>query len=304
MEFQPAANKNELLKNVVLPFALEESGIRGRFVRLNEEAHNILSKHKYPVKTSKMLGELLVLVTMIGSMLKLRGMVSIQVQGDGAVSFLSADYRANGDLRGYVNIADRAALKKVNAGENISLLDVMGKGHIVITIENENERPYQAIVPLEGKSLTECITNYFHSSDQMTVAIEVASGQINKKWHAGGILLQHVPDEGGKKRKQTREREEEWNTANILLQSVTEKELIDDKLEPNTLLFRLFHEDGVRVFEPQKLQAKCRCSRQRMQNSLIGLSRDDIKSIQVKGVISIKCHFCNRKEDFSEEDLI
>ncbi len=303
MKFKAPANSNEVLENVVLPFMLETSGIRGRFVRLNEEIHTILSNHKYPELTSKLLGELLVLVAMIGSMLKLKGIISIQVQGDGAIGFISADYTDKGHLRGYAHMNNKKSVMQAQKENNTDITRLFGKGYVVITIESTDEKPYQAIVPLEGKSLTDCITGYFAQSDQMEVSIATAINKINKKWHAGGILLQKVASEGGINKKDARKIEDNWNTAKILLISATEKELIDKKIPPATILYRLFHEDGVRVFEPQKLQALCRCSRERMASALKTLSADDIEYMKIDGVITVKCHFCTRDEVFKDGDF-
>ncbi len=303
MKFKAPANSNEVLKNVILPFMLETSGIRGRFVRLSEEIHTILSNHKYPELTSKLLGEVLVLVAMIGSMLKLKGIISIQIQGDGAIGFISADYTDKGHLRGYAHMNNKRSVTQAQKEKITDITRLFGKGYVVITIESTDEKPYQAIVPLEGKSLTDCITGYFAQSDQMEVAIATAINKINKKWHAGGILLQKVASEGGINKKDARKIEDNWNTAKIMLLSATEKELIDKKNPPATILYRLFHEDGVRVFEPQKLVALCRCSRERMAGALKTLSADDIEYMKIDGVITVKCHFCTRDEVFKDGDF-
>lgn len=302
MQFITPANNNELLKNMVLSFMLDKSGIRGRFVRLGGEVHKILTGHRYPAGVSQLLGELLVLVAMIGSMLKLKGLISVQVQGSGDIGFMCADYTSEGNLRGYTHMNNKKRLQEMElkARNGHDITELFGKGHVVITIEQPNEQPYQAIVPLEGNSLTECITGFFHRSEQLEVVLEVAVNKINKKWCAGGLVVQRIPEEGGKKSKLAKKQDEDWNRAGILLKSVTDKEIIDSKLSPNDLLFRLFNEDGVKVFEPKKLQAKCRCSRERMLNALASISKDELESMKVKGKISMNCQFCNRTEVFDD----
>jgi molecular chaperone Hsp33 len=303
METPPPANSNEVLANMALPFMIESSGIRGRFIRLNAELHRILSGHRYPACVSQLLGELLVLVSMLGSMLKLEGMLSIQIQSDGAVNFLSADCTSEGHLRSYAKIKDRKAISSLKVKErkyhNISKL--LGKGYVVITIESKNEKPYQAIVPLEGSSLSHCITDYFRQSDQLDAAIEVAAYKSGKVWHAGGIVLQRIPSEGGKPaRKKATSDDLAWESACTLLKSVTDKELVNQKLPPNTLLFRLFHEDGVRVFDPQKLKAQCRCSRDKIVRILHTLSAEERTDMTINGLITVTCHFCNKTEIFKD----
>jgi molecular chaperone Hsp33 len=303
MEFQHPANSNEMLKNVSLPFMLESSGIRGRCVRLNEEVHTILTSNKYPASVAQLLGELLILVTMLGSLLKLKGMVSIQAQGDGAIGFISADYTDAGHLRGYAHLRDKKFMQGIDTKERgqQDITKLFGKGFLVITIETHEDTPYQAIVPLEGKSLTECIASYFRQSDQLDVAIEVAAKKVGKQWQAGGIVLQRIPSEGGKNK--ALQKEEDWNNATILLSSVTDAELIDDTLPLDSLLYRLFHADGVRIFDAHKLKAHCRCTRERMSNALKTLSPSEIENMKVKGIITMSCHFCNRREIFNDGDF-
>lgn len=293
MQFIFPANSNDVLKNASLPFVIEKSGIRGRFVRINEEVHKILSDHKYPERASQLLGELLVLVSIIGTMLKLKGLISVQAQGDGVIRFISADYTDDGHIRGYAHINNKELLNNFatkNRKEQ-DVAEIFGKGNIVITIENKNEKPYQAIVPLEGKSLASCIIEYFKRSGQLDVVMEVAANKINKTWHAGGIVLQRT---GGEENADN----EDFHRASVLLDSVKDTELINDKLPMPTLLYRLFHEDGVRVFEHSKLQARCRCSRQRMESALDLLSKQERDELKVRGTITMTCQFCNANEKF------
>lgn len=301
MESPPAANSNEILNDLALPFVIESSGIAGRFVRLNNEIHTILSGHKYPVCVSQLLGELLVLSAMLGTMLKLDGMLTIQVQGDGAVDFISADYTSAGHLRGYARIRDRKYAQSVETSERKrqDIGKLLGRGHVVVTIENKGGLPYQAIVPLEGKSLSECIIGYFKQSKQLDAMIEVAVMKQNNHWTAGGMVLQRVPDAEDR---HSEDQQQDWKTAGTLLASVTDTELVDHTLPPNTLLYRLFHEDGVRVFEAQKLKAICRCSREKIVQVLRTLSADELHEMVIDGVVSVRCHFCNRSENFEEGD--
>jgi molecular chaperone Hsp33 len=277
---------------------LEKSGIRGRFVRVNEEVHKILSDHKYPLRVSQLLAELLVLVSIVGTMMKLKGMISIQAQGDGAIGFISADYTSDGNIRGYAHINDKKKLKDMEAKgrKEQDITEIFGKGNTVITIENKGQRAYQAIVPLEGKSLASCVIEYFRQSEQLDVVMEVSANKINKTWHAGGIVLQRIAEEGGKKN--SKRKEDDFDRASILLDSVTDRELIDDNLPMPTLLYRLFHEDGVRIFDSSNIEAKCRCSRERMEKALEMLSAKEREEMKVKGVITMTCQFCNRKEEF------
>lgn len=304
------ANSNEIVNDFSLPFLIEKSSVRGHFVRMNSVINTILTGHKYPMCVSQLLGDLLVLTSMIGSMLKLdEGIVTIQTQSNGPVSFLSADYTSHGNLRGYANIKNRKAAQAIPAKDRKKqdMSKILGTGHIVITIESKGEKPYQAIVPLEGKHLSSCIINYFSQTQQLDSVIEVSVNKLRKKWHAGGIILERVPHDIRDELYVVKDEkhnenlfDEKWHTASILLESVTDSELIDSKFLPNTILYRLFNEEGVRVFEPVSLNAKCRCSREKIVNILKNLDKKDIEDMKKNGVIEVVCHFCNSKEIFKD----
>ncbi len=245
------------------------------------------------------MGELLILVVMLGSLLKFKGMVSIQAKGDGAIGFLTADYTDAGHLRAYAHLRDKKLLQKtrIKTSGNQDIAKLLGKGFLVITIEPEARNPYQAIVPLEGKTLSDCVTSYFTQSDQLDVAVKVAVNKKNKQWHACGILLQRIPQEGGKNGKNVTN-QESWNNAKIMLASVTDAELIDNKLPLTTLLYNLFHEIGVRIFDMQKLKAKCRCTKKRMLNAIKTLSPEQINDMKINDGITMTCRFCNNNYFF------
>jgi molecular chaperone Hsp33 len=300
MYFETPANSNDLMKNAALPFMLEGADIRGRCVRLNEELQIILNANKYPDCVAAMVGELLILVVMLGSLLKLRGLISIQAQGDGAIGFIAADYTDEGNLRAYANLRDEKALKKIKKNSTPTIPELFGKGFLVITIENNTDQPYQAIVPLEGKNLSECVQGYFIQSDQLESVIKVASDKIGGVWQSGGIILQRIAGEGGKNKKATAKNKEDWNNATILLNTVSDDELANSNLQPSTLLYRLFHEGGVRVLDAQYLKAKCRCSRERMEKALQTISPSEKEEMKVNGVITMTCKFCNRSEIFKD----
>ena len=301
MKIDQPANNNSL-NNISLPFSLEESGIPGNFIRMNDEVDKILRKHKYPIVVSKLLGELLILTSMLGTTLKLDGILSIQAQGDGIIGFISADYNSKGHIRGYAHVNDKDKIKKIKPvnRKKQDITELFGKGNIVITIENKNDKPYQAIVPLEGQNLSLCIMDYLRYSSQLHASIKVTTHKVHKKWHAAGIMLQYFEKPNTLKD----ELDENFNRASILMESATEKELVDDNLPIPTLLFRLFNEDGVRIYEHRKLEAHCRCSRERMLNALKMLGKEELKNMKIKDKITLTCQFCNNKEKFEEGDVI
>ncbi len=296
MEFKKPINNDELLKDVMFPFTLEDSGLQGRCVRLDAAVNNILGSHKYPDVVSKIIGELLIFVVMIGSILKLKGMVSVQVQGKGAIGFISADYTSEGHLRGYVYIREGETINE-NAKK---ITDLISGGLLVVSIEHEKEAPYRAIVPVEGDTLTDCLAEYFRMSNQLDMGLKISVAKNGSHWCAGGIMLQKIPEDGGKKNKKNNGM---WQDSMVMLASLTEAEMTDTNLSLDTLLYRLFHENGVRVFEPFKLIAQCRCSRERMANVLKTMSAEEIEEMKENGVITMECKFCSRSEIFTDTDF-
>jgi molecular chaperone Hsp33 len=305
------ANSNEITDDVAVPFMLDAFGIHGRCVGLSETVNTILTGHSYPERAAQLLGELLILTSMIGSMLKLKGTLTVQMQGDGDIRFLTADYTEGGTIRGYAHIENDENLKsaKQSKRHEQNIAKYFGKGFVVITVEEPKMTPYQAVVPLEGKSLTACILEYFKQSNQMNCVIESVCQKVEDGWKARGILVQKLAEQGGKgadimRAKTPEEKQEDWNTAKTILASITDEELLDESLTPNDLLFRLFHDYGIRVFDPVRIAHTCRCSREKMQAAALTLAAADLERLADGDEISMSCHFCNREEEFSLQELL
>lgn len=298
--------------DVILPFKVGESAVRGRVVRLGPAVDEILSRHPFAGPVSALVGEAAALVSMLGSALKFDGKLIFQAQGDGPVSTLVADYAVGGALRAtaMVREAGQEAAAKAKGAE---LHYLLRKGHMVMTIDQgpEMER-YQGVTPLEGPTLARATVNYFAQSEQIPTAIELAVGRIQdadgrESWRAGGIMVQFMPGEGGE-----RERGEEvlmeaddreaWNRAATLLETTQADELLDPTLRPERLLYRLFHEDGVRVFEPLKAHAACTCSRTRIAQVLAQYSREVIEEMIEDGKIEVSCDFCRSVYTFELDE--
>jgi molecular chaperone Hsp33 len=234
--------------NLMQPFQLESSALRGRVIRLGDAVDRVLTRHDYPEPVSRLLGELLVLTATLAGALKFSGVFSLQTQSDGPVSFMVADCTADGTLRGYARYdADRiAALDTAGAAA------LLGRGHLALTVDQgRHSEAYQGIVELVGDNLTDSMRAYFRQSEQLQTGLRTAVERVEEagrpRWRAGGLMVQRLPEEapaangGG-------EPEEDWRRTMILLGSATDEELVDPGLPANTLLYRLFHEEGVRVF--------------------------------------------------------
>lgn len=294
-------------KDCVQPFLIHHSGIRGKLVRLAEVADTILTRHDYPEVVSHLLAELLVMAAMLSANLKGKGILTLQLKGDGPVRFMLADTTAAGKMRGYADIAEGGAEKLLALKpEKAKLSEIVGKGYIAITLDQGKE-PYQGIVELEGESLIDTVQHYFTQSEQSGVMLKIAVGKTREdEWRAGGILLQHVPEEGGHATQAAKPQdtpEEQWHRACVLAETVKETELLDQYLPPQQLLYRLFNEDGVWVYGAAGVEEQCRCSRKKISNTLASFPREEVEGYAVDGVVSITCQFCNNEEKFNLGDL-
>ncbi|MBM3617424.1 MAG: molecular chaperone Hsp33 [Alphaproteobacteria bacterium] len=302
------------------PFLIDESNVKGNFIRLGQAMDVILSRHDYPDSVSRLLAEQAVLACMLSGNLDDGGSLTVQVKGAqqddairGPVGFTVIDVKENGDIRGYADLAPDALtrireLEKTQ--EEISLKDLIGEaGFLAITITPAADtQQYQGIVALSGDTLAQAVEEYFTQSEQLQVSIKVSVGKIAEggkhKWYASGMMIQRVPDLGGKAEKVKLEDDgEDWNRSRILMNTVKNEELLNPTLSPQTLLVRLFNEDGVWVYEPKQLQVNCRCSRERIEDVLGNFPDEDIEEMKHDGVISVSCQFCNKTEVFRDDDI-
>lgn len=299
--------------DLVLPFAAEGLDVRGRVVRLGPVADTILSRHDYPPPVSRLLGEALALTALLGASLKFDGRLILQAQGDGPVSMLVVDYDAPGSLRACATFdADRLGEGEAANGLTAGLL---GKGHLAMTIDQGTEtNRYQGVVPLDGESLASAADLYFRQSEQIPTLVRLAvaqnvtpsAGGGDTSWRAGGIIIQHLPPSGAAGGAQGaiaaddgEERADNWVEARALTETVEAHELTDPLLAPQNLLLRLFHERGVRVFEPQQLSETCTCSRDGSRKLLRRFTPEDrAEMVDPSGRITVTCHFCSTTYSF------
>ena len=288
--------------DAAMNFTIPSRNARGRVVRLGGVLDQVLSAHDYPAPIARILSEALVMTALLGSLLKEgNGQITIQAQTEsGIVDLMVCDYRS-GELRGYVRF-DRERLVDLPSHRDLAAL--FGKGYLAITFDLPvaGER-YQGIVPLEGASLAEAAQHYFSQSEQLPSLVRLA---VNDTGHiAGGLLLQHLPDgEEGRDRIHTRLDDPEWDHVRILAETVKGHELTDSALPLETVLWRLFHEEEVRVLDAQPLAKGCRCNFEYIR-SVIGrfppAERESM--VDEDGFISVDCEFCSRLFPISIRDF-
>lgn len=304
----PAGN-GPVRDDVVQPFHIEGQPVMGRLVRLGPLVDDVLHRHEYPPVVATLLAEMLALAAGLSTLIKYDGIFSLQAKGDGPVGLVVADVTSGGDLRGYASYDAGRLTERLTepAAPHAPVPRLLGQGYLAFTVDQgaHTER-YQGIVALDGATLVDCVHHYFRQSEQLPTGIKLAVGagdRAEEGWRAGVILLQRVPGEGGSAQPVGEEAEEGWRRALVLMSSATSDELLDPGLAPNDLLYRLFHEDGVRVTAPHTVRARCRCSRERVETVLQSLPRDEVESLKVEGEVVVTCEFCSRRYAFAEADL-
>jgi molecular chaperone Hsp33 len=291
--------------DLVQPFRIDPFALRGRLVRLGPTIDRILSQHAYPEPVAAMLGEAITLSVVLAGALKYEGIFTLQTKGDGPIRLMVADVSTSGALRGYAQY-DAAKLEAAQTGATVlSVPRLLGSGYIAFTVDQgEDTDRYQGIVELAGATLAECAQHYFRQSEQIQAGIKLAVGRAGARgtWRAGGLMLQRVPPEGGYG-VIADDVEDGWRRAMVLMSPATAEELVDPGLAPHRLLFRLFHEDGVRVYDTHPLEARCRCSRERIEGVLRLFSTDELEEMRKEGATTVTCQFCNQSYVFDEADL-
>jgi molecular chaperone Hsp33 len=297
--------------DAIQPFMIEDLRLRGRLVRLGAAVDAIVTRHHYPEPVAALLAETLVLACTLANTIKYDGVFTLQAQGDGPIRLLVADVTSSGHVRAYAGL-DRARFDGLSArSPGNPVPRYLGAGHLAFTVDQgpRTER-YQGIVDLAGPTLAACAQHYFRQSEQIETVIHLAVGQTKGRWRAGGLMVQRLPRDVNDfdtawaiKGLGEEEREDGWRRIAALIGSVKDAELLDPALAPQQLLYRLFHEDGVRLYRRRALADRCRCSRERAGNTLRMLRRGELEEAKVDGAVVVTCQFCNRHERFDDHDL-
>ncbi len=297
----PGQDLTTPLGDFVQPFQIEASGLRGRLVRLGPVIDSVLGRHAYPEPVANLLAEMLALAAVLASALKYDGVFTLQVKGAGPIRLMVADVTSGGDMRGFAQF-DGDLLEGLDALPSVPR--ALGAGYLAFTVDQgEHSERYQGIVELVGASLVDCVHHYFRQSEQIRAGIKlaVAGGEGERHWRAGALMLQRLPRGG---LAEDGDGDEDWRDALILMASATAAELVDAELPANDLLYRLFHEDGVRVFTPAAFRPGCRCSRERVETVLRSFGPDDLESVTVEGRVVVTCEFCNARYDFKPSEIV
>jgi len=301
--------------DIVAAFQLEQKPVSGRVVRLGPVIDDILSAHDLPVPVAALLGEAVLLAVLIGDSLKFEGRLIVQASGansnpgglggGGAVSFVVADYAVGEGVRGFARFdADRVAAIEAELGPRPGAEALLGAGAFAMTIDQGSDMErYQGVVALDGPTLAACAEHYFAQSEQVPTRIRLAVGQEilpggGTRWRAGGAILQRIAGDDARGRD-----DDAFVDARILFDTVEDHELLDPGVSPGKLLYRLFHEDGVRLQPAKSVMKRCTCERERLARILAGFPSEDRDEMVRDGAVVMTCEYCNRDWRFSNAEI-
>lgn len=297
-----------------LPFTLDKSDLRGRFTRLGKSVQDIITRHDYPVAVNHMLAEMTALAVLLSSALKVTGRFTLQTASIGPVPVMVVDIGTDRRMRAYARIErERFAAVVRELGEEAvlgSVPNLLGQGNLGFTVEIDgHDNRYQGMVSLEGETLSDCAKSYFRQSEQLDTSFKLVAtqGPGPREWWAGGMMVQRLPvgrDDRPLANAQEID-EEDWRRACILLDSVTPQEVLDISLKPETLLYRLFHEEEVRGYPAAAFSFGCKCSRAGLRRTLAHFPKQELAALRADGEdhIRVTCEFCGTGYSFTEADL-
>ncbi|MBO0661186.1 Hsp33 family molecular chaperone [Jiella sp. MQZ9-1] len=308
--------------DAVVPFAVEVLDARGRSVQLGPMLDQILDRHAYPEPVSRLLAEMIVLTVLLGTSLKFEGKFIVQTQTDGPVDLLVVDFSTPSSVRAYARY-DEAALDEAVAAGQTSPEQLLGNGTLALTVDQgAYTQRYQGIVELNGADIEAVAESYFRQSEQIPTTVKLAVAKIARRgeagfvegWRAGGLIAQFLPEspermrlpdlpggdvpEGAEDYEAGDEFDDAWLEVRALVDTIEASELIDPEVGVERLLYRLFHERGVRVFPSDRVIDDCSCSRERIGNVLSGFSAEEIEESIEDGAIKVTCEFCGTLYEF------
>ncbi len=300
---------SDLMSNsFVLPFYLTGSPsnktpkIRGRICRLVKPITDILGRHNYPDSINSVLAEAMVVTSCLSTTFKLSGVITLQAKGDGPLKTLFCDVSSDGHMRAYAAL-DAQTLKKTPLTKDTALPQLMGNGYMTFTIEpNGPNQRYQGIVDLSGRTVSDAVISWFKNSEQVHTKFITMIENQNGIWVAATLMIQKIAENAGSEDRVLTDEKDIWSETNIFAQSVASKELLDPKLQLQTLLFRLFQELGVYVQQPRIIVDKCSCSKDKVETMLRSINKDDLLTlVDENGYLVVDCEFCKKRRTFSAD---
>lgn len=293
-------------------FHIDNGAFMGRLIRLDEVINTILARHKYPKQISAVVAESAALGALLSSTIKYDGLFTLQTQSSGPVTMVVVDVTSQGRIRACANfnqeMLNKALELRKDEDELLEAPHYMGNGHLAFTVDQgPNTDLYQGIVDLQGKTLSECALRYFKQSEQIETYLQLflqAPANEHETWKAAGLLLQKLPDNGGKISEESEALAEAWNEAVIFAQSLKADEIFDESLSSEEILTRLFHSNKLEITNTKEYHFGCRCSRDKLFNTLHAMADKDIEDMCENNKVTATCHFCGEIYSFDKGELL
>ncbi|MBS4700315.1 Hsp33 family molecular chaperone HslO [Aeromonas media] len=275
-------------QDLLYRYLFEEYEVRGELVQLDSTYRHIVDAQNYPVQVQKLLGELLVATSLLTATLKFEGSITVQLQGDGPVRLAVINGDHNQQLRG-------VARYEGELPTDDKLQSLVGNGQLVITITPEEGERYQGIIALEADTLATCLEQYFAQSEQLATRLWIRTGHHQGQPRAAGILLQELPA-------RSEDHGADFDHLIQLTSTIKDEELFG--LEAEEILYRLYHQDKVRAFDPQAIEFRCTCSRARCEGALLQIEKEEaVAMVQELGKIDMHCDYCGAHYQFDGIDI-
>ncbi len=292
-------------------FFINSGAYQGRIIRMSQLLDTILGKHCYPAPVAAVGAVGTVLAALLASTLKYEGLFTLQTQSDGPVSMIVVDVTSDGVIRACAKYDEEHLRANQELRKTVGQIEaaphLMGKGHLAFTVDQGPKTDlYQGVVDLQGKNFTELALRYFKQSEQIDTDLKLfllPPREDSPHWLAAGIMLQKMPSKGGNVEQSPEELAESWNEAKVFMESLTADEIFNADLSAADLLHRLFHGSNLQIANCKDYRFGCRCSREKLLQTLSTFSEDDINAMIENNKITATCHFCNETYSFDHGEL-
>lgn len=268
-------------------YLFENHAVRGELVTVSNTYQQILDNHDYPAPVRLILGDMLAATSLLTATLKFDGDITVQLQGDGPLKLAVINGNHQQQMRGVARLQGEIA-------PDATLRDMVGNGYLVITITPKEGERYQGVVGLEGDSVASCLENYFLQSEQLPTRLFIRSGEHEGRPVAAGMLLQVLPAQ--------HVGHDDFDHLVQLTTTIKNEELFT--LPANEVLYRLYHQESVTLYEPQAVSFHCHCSRERCADALMTLSDADLhEMLEQEQEIDMHCDYCGTHYLFSANEI-
>lgn len=288
-------------------FHIDNGAYLGRLVRLDQVIREITTRHEYPEQVNSVIAECTALAVLLASSMKYEGLFTLQTQTDGPVSMVVVDVTSKGEIRSYARFDNERIIKaqelRKTEGEIEPTPYLLGGGYIAFTVDQgAGSELYQGVVDIQGKTMSEIALRYFTQSEQIDTHLRLFTKKTEKSWEAAGIMIQKMPGEGGKD-EEKENFEEAWNEAKVLMDSLKEDEIFDHDLSSENIIHRLYHANQMVISGVKDYRFKCRCSRDKLLNTLRSFDQKEIDAMADKNKITVTCDFCSGNYVFEKGEL-